>query len=172
MTTTTVKENGLSLQPRMRNIAEVVPEVIESLQTFSKLGEKGGVPSRTTALVQLRASQINGCSVCVDMHSRFMKQSGETNERLFAVAAWRDSPYFTAAERAALALGEAITRIVDKPDPVPDEVWEEATRYYDEKQLASLIIGIAAINVWNRLNVSTRQLAGQREQSAKKNWTN
>ncbi len=170
MTTNILKENEMSLQPRMRNIAVIIPEAIQSLQTFSKFGEKGGVPSKTLALVALRASQINGCSVCVDMHSRFMKQSGETNERLFAVAAWRDSPYFSGAERAALALSEAITRIADKPDPVPDEIWDEAARFYDEKQLASLIIGIAAINVWNRFNVSTRQLAGQWDPASNKGW--
>ncbi len=166
--TTSMKEN---LKPRMRNIAEVAPDAMQVLQTFSKCGEKGDVPSRTIALVQLRASQINGCSVCVDMHSRFMKKSGESDARLFGVAAWRDSPYFNAAERAALALSEAVTRLSDRPDPVPDEIWEEASRYYDEKALAALIIAISAINVWNRFNVSTRQVAGQWvETAAKGEW--
>src|SRR5207248_6213376 len=123
--------------------------------------EKSGVPARTIGLVQLRASQINGCSVCVDMHARDLKRAGETDERLFAVAAWRDAPYFTDAERAALALTESITRLSDRPDPVPDDVWNEAARHYDEQALAALVIAIATINVWNRLNVATRQVAGE-----------
>ncbi len=111
--------------------------------------------------MHLRASQINGCSVCVDMHARELKKAGETDERLFAVAAWRDAPYFTDAERAALALTEAVTRLSDRADPVPDEIWDEAARHYDEPALAALVLAIATINVWNRLNVTTRQVAGR-----------
>ncbi len=155
----------------MNNIAQLIPDAIKALQEFSKVAEKGGVSSRTIALVQLRASQINGCSVCVDMHAKFMKQSGETLERLFAVGAWRDAPYFTEAERAALALSEAVTRLSDKADPVPDEIWNEAARYYDELQLASLLVAIAAINSWNRFNVTTRQIAGEWEKATKGNWS-
>ena len=114
----------------------------------------------TLKLVHLRASQINGCGVCVDMHARELKQAGETDERLFAVAAWRETPYFSDAERAALALTEAVTRLSDRPDPVPDEIWDEASRHYDEPALAALVLQIALINVWNRLNVATRQVAG------------
>ena len=94
------------------------------------------------------------------MHPRLLKKAGETEERLFALAAWRDAPYFTDAERAALALTEAVTRLSDRADPVTDEIWKQAARHYDERALAALIISIAAINVWNRLNVSTRQVAG------------
>ena len=94
------------------------------------------------------------------MHARDLKKAGETDERLFAVAAWREAPYFTDAERAALALAEAVTRLSDRPDPVPDDVWDEAARHYDEPALASLILSIASVNVWNRLNASTRQVAG------------
>jgi AhpD family alkylhydroperoxidase len=122
--------------------------------------KKGGVPSTTLELIHLRASQINGCSVCVDMHARDLRKAGESDERLFAVAAWRDAPYFTDAERAALALTEAVTRISDREDPVPDEIWNEVARHYDERALAALLIAIANINVWNRLNVATRQVAG------------
>ncbi|MGI0090573.1 MAG: carboxymuconolactone decarboxylase family protein [Nitrososphaerales archaeon] len=132
---------------------------MQALQALSS-GEKG-VPSRTIALAQFRASQINGCSVCVDMHSRLMKKTGESDERLFTVAAWRDAPYFTDAERAALALAESVTRLSDRPDPVSDEIWEEAAWHYDERAPASLIIAIAAINVWNRFNVATNQVAGE-----------
>ena len=148
------------MQARMKNIAMVVPEAMQALHALKASAEKGGVPSRTLGLVELRASQINGCSVCVDMHARHLKKEGETDERLFAVAAWRDAPYFSDAERAALALAEAVTRLSDRANPVPDEIWNEAARHYDEPALAALIIAIANINVWNRLNVATRQVAG------------
>ena len=148
------------MQARMKNIAMIVPDALQALHALKASAEKGGVPSRTLDLVELRASQINGCSVCVDMHARHLKKEGETDERLFTVAAWRDAPYFSDAERAALALTEAVTRLSDRPDPVPDEIWEEAARHYDEPALAALVITIANINVWNRLNVATRQVAG------------
>jgi AhpD family alkylhydroperoxidase len=150
----------------MRNPAMIVPDAMQALLALNASAEKGGVPSRTLGLLHLRASQINGCSVCVDMHPRLLKKAGETDERLFALAAWRDSPYFTDAERAALALTEAATRLSDRADPVPDEIWEEAARHYDERALAALIIAIATINVWNRLNVTTRQVAGEWATSA------
>lgn len=146
---------------RMRNIVTVIPEVMDKLQALGKAGDNGAVPQSTLALVELRASQVNGCSVCVDMHSKFMKKSGETDERIFGVAAWRDTPFYSDAERAALALAECVTKLSDRPDPVPDEVWEEAARHYDESALASLLTEIAVINVWNRFNVSTRQVAAQ-----------
>jgi alkylhydroperoxidase family enzyme len=94
------------------------------------------------------------------MHTRELKGAGEPDERIFTVSAWRETPYFTDAERAALALAEAATRIADRPDPVPDEVWDEAARYYEEPQLAALVISIAAINAWNRINATTRQITG------------
>jgi AhpD family alkylhydroperoxidase len=144
----------------MSNPAMIVPDAMQALHALGASAEKGGVPSRTIGLVQLRASQINGCSICVDMHPRILKKAGETDERLFALAAWRDTPYFTDAERAALALTEAVTRLSDREDPVPDEIWLEAARHYDEPALAALVIAIATINVWNRLNVATRQVVG------------
>ncbi len=149
------------MQARLKNPAMINPEAMQALYALSKSTEKRGVPERTLGLVHLRASQINGCSVCLDMHARMMKKAGETDERLFAVAGWRDAPYFTEAERAALALTEAATRLSDRSDPVPDDVWEEAARHYDEQALAALVIAIATINVWNRLNVVTRQVAGE-----------
>ena len=148
------------MQARMNNPAMIVPDAMQALQALGKSAEQGGVPSRTLDLVQLRASQINGCSVCVDMHPRFLKKAGETDECLFAVPAWREAPYFTNAERAALALTEAATRIADRADPVPDEIWDEAARHYDEPALAALIITIATINAWSRINATTRQVAG------------
>jgi AhpD family alkylhydroperoxidase len=149
------------MQARIKNPVFVVPEAVEALQRFSKLAESRGVPDKTIGLVQLRASQINGCSVCLDLHSRWLKKLGETDRRMLAVAAWRDAPFFTDAERAALALTEATTRLSDREDPVPDAIWNEAAGHYDEEGLAALLIAIGAINVWNRLNVATRQVAGQ-----------
>ena len=148
------------MQARMKNPVMIIPQAMQALLALGKATEQRGVPKTTTLLVQLRASQINGCSVCVDMHARELRRAGETDERLFAVGAWRDAPYFTDAERAALALTEELTRIADRGDAVPDGVWEEATRYYDETALSALLVSIALINVWNRLNVATRQVAG------------
>ena len=148
------------MQSRMNHPAFVVPDAMDALQALGKAVGNGGVPERTLELVHLRASQINGCSVCLDGHSRSAKDAGETDERLFTLAAWREAPYFTDAERAALALTEAVTRLSDRPDPVPDEIYDEAARHFDEVELATLILAIANINVWNRLNAATRQVAG------------
>jgi len=154
----------------MKNPVMVLPGATEALEALAKSAEKGGVARRTLDLVHLRVSQINGCSVCVDMGYRF-RQPGETIERLFSVAAWKDAPYFTDAERAALALSEAVTRISDRSDAVPDEIWQEATQHYDQPALASLILWIAMTNVWNRINVTTRQVAGEWAKSDDaKNW--
>jgi AhpD family alkylhydroperoxidase len=148
------------MQARMGNPAMIIPGAMQALVALSASAQ-GRVPSQTLDLVYLRASQINGCSVCVELHSRDLRKAGETDQRLFAVAAWRDAPYFTDAERAALALTEAATRLSDRADPVPDEIYDEAARHYDEPELAALILAIASINVWNRLNVTTRQVAGE-----------
>jgi AhpD family alkylhydroperoxidase len=146
------------MEPRMTHPVFVVPDAMKALQALATCAS--GVSKRTLDLCALRASQINGCSFCVDMHSRDAKKGGDTDERIFAVAAWRDAPFFTDAERAALALTEATTRLSDRPDPVPDEIWGEARRHYGESELAALLFGIVSINAWNRLNVATRQLAG------------
>ena len=111
-------------------------------------------------LDQLRASQINGCGACCDLHARHMRAAGETPERLAAVADWRHTPYFTDAERAALALTESLTRLADRDDPVPDAVWSAAAQHHDESSLAALVVAIANINVWNRLNAAVGQIAG------------
>ena len=148
-------------EARMKNPAMVVPDALQHLLDLAEATKKIGVPPTTADLIHLRVAQINGCSYCVDMHARDLKKAGETDERLFAVAAWREAPYFTEAERAALALAEAATRLNDRPDPLPDEVFEEAARHYDERTLSALIIEIALINFWNRLTVTVRQPAGQ-----------
>ena len=146
---------------RMPNAATLLPEAQEGIQTLMKGIYKGGAPRKTLELVHLRASQINACSFCVDMGARSAKKAGETDERLFAVAAWREAPYFTDAERAALALAEAMTRLADRSDPVPDEIYNEAAKYYDEKALAAIILMIALTNLFNRVNVTIRQPAGE-----------
>lgn len=148
------------MQARMKNPAIILPEAMQALLALEKSTENDGVPQATHKLVQLRASQINGCSVCVDMHCRELKAAGESDERIFAVAAWRETPYFSEAERAALALTEVVTRLADRPDPVPDALWNEVNRHYDQEALAALIISIALINVWNRLNASVKLVAG------------
>ncbi|WP_375764645.1 carboxymuconolactone decarboxylase family protein [Bradyrhizobium sp. Pha-3] len=147
------------MKARMNHPVMVVPEAMKALQALSE-STKPALPEKLLELVHLRASQINGCSVCVDMHPKLARRAGETDERMFAVGAWRDAPYFTEAERAALALTEAMTRLSDREDPVTDAVWDEAAKHFDEQQLASLVLGIAAINVWNRLNVAVRQPVG------------
>jgi AhpD family alkylhydroperoxidase len=148
------------MQARMSNPATILPDATTGIQALLTATRKGGVPSATLELVHLRASQINGCSFCVDSGARSAKKAGETDERLFAVAAWREAPYFTDAERAALALTEAVTRLADRADPAPDEIWDEAARHYDEQGLAALILMIATTNLFNRLNATTRQVAG------------
>jgi AhpD family alkylhydroperoxidase len=153
------------MHPRMTSPALSVPGAGEALQALSKAANDAaaaaGVPRSTIDLIGLRASQINGCAVCLDMHNQGARKAGETDERLFTLAAWREAPYFTEAERAALALTEAGTRLADRAAPVPDEVFDEAAMHYDEQALAALVVGIAAINAWNRLNIVSGQVAGE-----------
>ena len=149
------------MDSRMKNPALTVPGAMEALQALGKAIAKGGVSRTTLELVNLRASQINGCAVCLDMHSRALKKLGEKDERIFSLAAWREAPYYSDGERAALALTEAATRIDDRADPVPDAIWEEARRHYEEAELASIVLAIGTINLWNRLNAATRQISGE-----------
>jgi AhpD family alkylhydroperoxidase len=118
------------------------------------------LPAATQELVKLRASQINGCAFCTDMHVKDALQAGETQLRLNLVAVWREATVFTEAERAALELAEQGTRIADAATGVTDEAWANAVKHYDEDQLAALVSLVAEINAWNRLNVITRQPAG------------
>jgi AhpD family alkylhydroperoxidase len=148
------------MQARMTHPVFVVPAALQALRDYHQAGAGLGVPAETVEMIHLRASQINGCSVCVGLHSTNLKKEGMSDERLFAVAAWRDAPYFSDAERAALELTETVTRVADQGDPVPDEVWAQAARHYDEEGLSALLIAITSINVWNRLNAATRQVAG------------
>jgi AhpD family alkylhydroperoxidase len=144
----------------MQNPAQVLDGATKAIFGLIKATRQTDVPEQTLELVHLRASQINGCSACVDAGVKTAKKNGETDERLHAVAAWREAPYFTDAERAALALAESVTRLADRPDAVPDEVWDEATKHYDERGLAALVLYTATTNLFNRLNAATRQTAG------------
>jgi len=148
------------MKARINNIVGIVPKAFEAAQALHRSAHECGIPVKTLYLIALRASQINGCSICVDMHSKEMQKAAEPFERIAAVAAWRDTPFFTDAERAALALTEAGTRIADREDPVPDALWAEAAKHYDERGLAGLVIAIATINVWNRFKMMTRQIVG------------
>jgi AhpD family alkylhydroperoxidase len=157
----------MEIKMRMRNPALVLPGAMEGVQALNKAKAEGGVPRSTLGFVHLRVSQINGCGVCVESGSRGLKAGDESDERIFAVAAWRETSHFSEAERAALALAEAVTRLSDGPDPVPDQLWEEVAKHYDEKGLAALILEIAIANMYNRFNVTTRQTGswgGQQEQ--------
>jgi AhpD family alkylhydroperoxidase len=149
------------MQARISNSADLLPDVTKAVNLLYKAAHSAGVPNTVLELVHLRASQINGCSVCVDSGARSAKKNGETDERLFTVAAWRDATYFTDAERAALALAEAATRLADRTDPVPDDVWEAAAKHFGEQELGAIVLWIAVTNFFNRINATTRQPAPQ-----------
>ena len=140
----------------MKNPAAVLPGAWQAVVALNKATDSGGVPADTMEIVHLRVSQVNACSACVASAAK----SAQSPERMATVAAWRESPYFTDAERAALALAEAATRLADSTDPVPDEIWDEAADHYDEKGLAALVLHIAVTNLFNRLNRVTRQVPG------------
>jgi AhpD family alkylhydroperoxidase len=148
------------MQARITNTA-VSPELQQAVNLLYKSAHSAGVPNATLELVHLRASQINGCSPCVDAGARAMRKAGETDDRLFAVAAWRETPYFTDAERAALALAEAATRLADKADAVPDDIWDAAAKHFSEAELSAIVLWIATTNFFNRINAATRQQAPQ-----------
>lgn len=151
--------------PRIPNPALSVPGANDALQALASAAADAagaaGLPRAVSDLVAIRASQINGCAVCLDMHVRGARQAGETDQRLATLSAWRDTPYFTDAERAALALAEAGTRLADRPEAVPDDVFADAARHFDEGALAAIVLQLATINTWNRLNVVTGQVAGE-----------
>jgi AhpD family alkylhydroperoxidase len=149
------------MQSRMKTPALTLPGAYDAIRVLDKTTENCGVPRTTFELVSIRVGQINGCSVCVDMHGRILEKLGENRARIFAIATWRETSYYTDAERAALALAEAATRLSDRTDAVPDEVWNEAARHYTEAGLAALVMSIGLANLWNRLNVSTRQVSGE-----------
>ena len=146
------------MQPRMKQPAYYNNDAMQALLTLSKSAQGKGLPETTLSLVHMRVSQINGCAPCLEGSLRHGK---DTEQRMITLAVWHDAPFFTEPERAALALAEAVTRIADRPNAVSDEIWAAAAKHYDEPQLAALLIYIATTNVWNRLNVATRQVAGE-----------
>jgi AhpD family alkylhydroperoxidase len=149
-----------TMQARMKNPAMVLPDAMNGIRSLYKAMSKGGVPQQTLELVHLRASQINGCSACVYAGVASAKKAGETDERLFALPAWRESPFFTDAERAALTLTEAATRLSDRGDQVPDEIWDAAADHFSEQELAAIILMIATTNFFNRINATIKEPAG------------
>ncbi|MFJ6793451.1 carboxymuconolactone decarboxylase family protein [Streptomyces sp. NPDC091268] len=149
------------MNARMKNPAMVLPDAMKGIQHLYKAMYQGGVPQELMELVHLRASQINGCSACVFAGVENAKKAGETDERLHAVAAWREAPFFTDAERAALALAESATRLADHTgQAVPDEIWDEAADHFDEQALAAIILMIATTNFFNRINATIQEPAG------------
>ncbi|GGU30501.1 carboxymuconolactone decarboxylase family protein [Lentzea flava] len=137
---------------RIANPMMTVPGAMQALLGLSEAAEKTGLDKNFLELVYLRVSIINSCGVCIDYHSKLLRKAGETDERIYSVAGWRDVPYYTDAEKAAFALAEEMTHV-----HVSDDTWNEAAKHWSEAQLGGLTIAISAINVWNRLNVATQQ---------------
>jgi AhpD family alkylhydroperoxidase len=162
--TTQVPDNAelVAVTARMPHPAFLLDGGLDALTGLGKVARSTDLPLELMHLVDLRASQINGCSWCTIEHAKELRADGASEERVFAVAAWREAPHFTARERAALALTEALTRTADRPDAVPDELWAEVSAHFDRRQLAALLLEIGMINVWNRINVAIRQPAGTR----------
>ncbi|MFJ8308335.1 MULTISPECIES: carboxymuconolactone decarboxylase family protein [unclassified Streptomyces] len=148
------------MQARITNPAQVLPGAMPAILDLIKATKEGGVPESTLELVHLRASQINGCAPCVYGGIASSRKHGVSEDKLTTVVAWREAPYFSDDERAALALAEASTRLADRADAVPDEIWDEAARHFDEKGLSAIVLMIAVTNLFNRLNATTRQIAG------------
>ncbi|MCA2206667.1 MULTISPECIES: carboxymuconolactone decarboxylase family protein [Nocardia] len=148
------------MQSRMQNPAMILTGAMGPIQEIFGAINSGGVEGEILELVHLRVSQINGCSSCVDAGTKTARKAGVSEERLATVVAWRETPYFSDEERAALELAEAATRMADRPDAVTDEVWDHAASYFDERQLAAIVLMIGITNMFNRLNATTRQIAG------------
>jgi AhpD family alkylhydroperoxidase len=153
------------MQSRMPNPVFILPEAMQAMFALNNATE-GKLPVRIRKLVHLRASQINGCSVCVDMHAKELQHDGTPPDHIFAIAAWRDTPFFSDAERAALELTEYLTRLADQPDPVPDTVWEKVAKHFSQPEIAALLVSIALINSWNRFNVAVRMMVGEKWEKA------
>lgn len=137
---------------------KVAPGVIEAMLGIEKYLRRSGLDRNLLNLINLRASQINGCAYCLDMHWKDLRAAGETEQRLYGLDAWRESPYYTDRERAALAWTEAVTNIQE--GRVEDSVFEEVRKFFSEKEIADLTLAVAAINSWNRLNIASRTVPG------------
>ena len=150
------------MEARMKNPAMVLRDAMTGIGSLYKAMHQGGVPETTLELVHMRASQINGCSACVNAGMYSARKIGETDERLLLLTAWRETSAFSYAERAALALTEAATRLADRAEAVTDEIWHEATRHYDENGMSAIILMIAVTNMFNRINATIKEQAGAR----------
>lgn len=148
----------MELQPRLQ-IDKVAPEALKALlQVSAYINNHSGLEPSLLHLLYLRASQINGCAWCIDMHTKDARALGETEQRLYLVSAWREAPFYTERERAALAWTEAVTLVAK--DHVPDDMYAEVKQHFTDKELVNLTLAIAQINVWNRFNVAFRNIAG------------
>jgi AhpD family alkylhydroperoxidase len=161
-TQTLEAEATVEVKARMPHPAFLLEGGMDALAAMNKAASSTDIPITTLHLVSLRASQINGCSWCIVDHSRELREEGGGDERIAAVAAWREAPFFTARERAALAFVEAVTRVADRPEPVSDELWAEVSAVYSNREISALLFSIGTINVWNRINAAIRQPAGKR----------
>lgn len=148
------------MRARLENFRTDAEEGFEAMFALEAFQRRSEVPLGLLHLIKLRVSQINGCGFCTDMHAKEAEHDGESSERLHSVATWREAPFFSDAERAALELAESATRIADSPHGVPDEVWQHAREHFDEAALSALVFAIATINAWNRINVANRTIAG------------
>lgn len=140
------------------NYGKAAPGATEAMSALETYVRRSGLESSLIELVKLRASQINGCAYCIDMHTKDARAAGETEQRLYALSAWEETPFYSARERAALAWAEAVTLVAD--GHVPDAVYEQARAQFDEKELVDLTVAVIAINGWNRLAISFRSEVG------------
>ncbi|WP_242613460.1 carboxymuconolactone decarboxylase family protein [Herbihabitans rhizosphaerae] len=147
----------------MTNPVMALPSAMTAIKHFHKAMAESGAPESLLELIALRASQINGCAACVYGHDHYLRtKHGETNERIAAVAVWREAPFFTDGERAVLALTEVVTRLADRSEEsVSDELWAEVNKHYDEKQVAAIVLSVGMINFFNRVNTTVKEPAGQ-----------
>lgn len=145
---------------------KVQPEALQTLLKLEGYVRKSGLDGKLVELIKIRASQINGCAYCLDMHTKDARAMGETEQRLYLISAWREAPFYTESERAALALTEAVTRISDAG--VPQDLFDQVRRHFDEEQFVDLIMAINAINSWNRIAISTGMVPGDYQPPAQK----
>ncbi|KAB2346028.1 carboxymuconolactone decarboxylase family protein [Actinomadura rudentiformis] len=149
------------MEARMKNPAYVLPDALKGIQNIFKGINSSGLSQEMQELVGLRVSQINGCSACVHAHVQNLNKAGTSADKVATVAAWRESPFFDDAERAALALAEAATRIADRSgEAVPDDIWDAAADHFNEQELSAVILVVAVTNLFNRLNATIKELAG------------
>lgn len=146
------------MEPRIP-LTKYSPEALRALYALERHVKASGLPESLIHLIKMRASQINGCAYCLDMHSKDARANGETEQRLYGLEAWRETPYYTEKERAALEWAESLTLVAQTH--VPDEVYERARKEFSEQELVDLTYAVAAINVWNRLAISTRAVPGE-----------